>query len=106
MKKLIVALLFISSFAFAQTPHTLYGPVSVGMNQVIKVSLDTRCNVLVLDNYNYDRYKNGLSYKYFGGYATKSPVILKPPTGRYYVVIDNGGDSYKLRAAVQVISLR
>lgn len=106
MKKLIMSLLLFSALVFAQIPHTLYGPVYVGQNQVIKVTLDTRCNVFAVDSYNYGRYKKGLSYQYFGGYAKQSPIYLRPPIGNYYVVIDNGGDSYSLRAAVQVINLR
>jgi hypothetical protein len=106
MKKLFGVLLFFSALTFAQVPHTAYGPVYVGKYQVIKVSLDARCNVFAIDRYSYENYKKGLNYKYYGGYAKKTPVILKPPSGTYYVVIDNGGESYKLKAAVQVISLR
>lgn len=106
MKKLMASFVLLSVLVFTQTPHTVYGPVNVGYNQVIKVSLDARCNVFAIDSYNYDRYKKGLSFNYIGGYAKKSPIILKPHVGHYYVVIDNGGDSYQLRASVQVISLR
>lgn len=93
--------------AIAKEPlHTVYGPEYVGYNDYLRVSLDTACNVFAVDAYNYARYKRGENFKYYGGYAKESPVILRPPSGSYYVVIDNGGASYRLRASVQVISER
>lgn len=60
----------------------------------VHVSLNYSANVFLVDDINYSSYKNGLSYNYYGGHATSSPVIISVPrTGNWYLVVDNGGDS-------------
>ncbi|MEN9796426.1 MAG: hypothetical protein RL653_122 [Pseudomonadota bacterium] len=97
-----------SSPAFAQAPpHAVYGPMFVGQNDTIRVDLDTAMNVFAVNLFNYELYKQGRSFNYYGGQARKSPVFLNPPMGSYYVVIDNGGDSLGYaRAGVQVLRRR
>lgn len=90
----------------AQVPHHVYGPVSIGYGDAIRVDLSARCNVIALPTYEYENYKRGRTFTYYGGYATATPVIIRPPIGMYYVVIDNGGSSYRLRASVSVIRRR
>ncbi len=44
-----------------------------------EVTLDRTANVLLMDPANYDDYKHGRNYRYYGGYATRSPVHLVVP---------------------------
>ena len=97
---------FISIALTAAPPHHKYGPEYIGHGNSIRVDLDTVCNVFAVDSYNYEKYKNGASFNYFGGRATKSPFFIHPPSGTYYIVLDNGGDGYNLRAGVHVIQGR
>ncbi len=72
---------------------------------VIEVILDRAANVQVLDPANYLNYKNGHSYRYHGGYATKSPIRLAVPgTGKWHVVIDFGGGAGQVRARARLLS--
>ena len=101
----VVVSVLCSSPALAEAPpHAAYGPMFVGARDVIRVDLDTSLNVFAVDSYNFELYKRGKSFHYFGGQAKRSPVFLNPPVGSYYVIIDNGGDDLGYsRAGVRVI---
>ena len=72
---------------------------------IAEVTLDRAANVLLMDHANYDDYNHGRNYRYFGGYATKSPVRLAVPRGgRWHIVVDLGGGAGEVRAAVGLLS--
>lgn len=72
---------------------------------VAEVTLDRAANVLLMDSANYIDYKHGGSYRYYGGYATKSPVRMAvPTTGHWHVVIDLGGGAGQVRASARLLS--
>ncbi len=78
--------------------------VNVSSRDVIEVSLSSQANVLLLDSTNFSSYRSGRPYRYQGGLARVSPVILTPPyAGHWYVVVDLGGYSGSVRASVRVI---
>jgi hypothetical protein len=59
------------------------------------------CNVVLLDDVNYQRYRRGKKYSYYGGHTTQSPVILTIPESKvWHGVVDFGG--YKGKADVSV----
>jgi hypothetical protein len=83
----------------------LHYEVDAGPDDVIEVTLDKQANVLLLDGPNYRDYQAGLTYRYHGGFATVSPVLLRPPhPGRWHVVVDLGGYSGSVRASVETIN--
>lgn len=50
-------------------------------------------NVMLVDYENYDRFCEGESYDYYGGYVEYFPYnITIPHKGYWKLVIDNGGD--------------
>jgi hypothetical protein len=66
--------------------------------------LDGQANVLLMDSQNFDAYKQGRDYRYFGGHAKQSPVRLVPPRpGAWHLVVDLGGYAGKVRAGVSVL---
>jgi hypothetical protein len=72
---------------------------------VIEVTLDRAANVQLVDPPNYVDYNNGRGYRYYGGYATTSPVRLAVPrTGKWHVVIDFGGGAGQVRARARLLS--
>ena len=82
--------------------HLLY-EVNVGSNDVIEVELSSQANVRIMDSSNYHSFRAGRAHRYHGGLAKKSPVVLSPPnSGHWYVVVDLGGHSGKVRASVSV----
>lgn len=72
---------------------------------VIEVTLDRAANVQLLDASNFENYKDGRKYHYYGGYAKESPVRLSVPrSGHWHVVIDLGGGAGTVRASARIMS--
>lgn len=75
-----------------------------GANNLVLVTLDGQANVMLLDDSNFCSYRNGESFPYFGGWATRSPVRLSPPHhGHWHVVVDLGGYAGSVRAGIRII---
>jgi hypothetical protein len=74
--------------------------------QVVEVTLvGNAANVLLLDEANYQNYRQGKPYTYSGGYTRTSPYhIPAPRPGRWHLVVDLGGGPGRVQASVQVIS--
>lgn len=69
-----------------------------------KVTLDSQANVLLLDDSNFQNYRAGRAYSYFGGLAKRSPVVIRAPrSARWHLVVDLGGYSGNVRAGVSVL---
>lgn len=69
-----------------------------------KVTLNSQANVLLLDDANFSCYKSGSRYKYCGGLAKQSPVVLRVPHGgRWHLVVDLGGYAGSVKAGVSVL---
>jgi hypothetical protein len=60
-------------------------------------------DVLVLDRTNFDRFRRGSSFQYFGGHYKRSPArLVIPSEGEWYVVvIPNAGE--RVEATLQVL---
>jgi hypothetical protein len=82
----------------------LHTDFSGGPKDVVIVNLDNQANVMLLDDTNFSAYKQGNSFKYYGGWACGSPVRLSPPHyGHWHVVVDLGGNVGKVRAGVHFV---
>ena len=84
--------------------HFDLGPQRQG--SVVEVELSgTEANVQLVDSTNFQNYKNGRQFTYFGGHYKASPVRLTiPHAGNWYVTVDLGGFVGQIEAAVRVIS--
>jgi len=72
-------------------------------NQVVEVTIDRAANVFLMDSTNFNNYRQGRNYRYFGGQAVRSPVRLAVPhSGHWHVAIDLGGGSGSIRSGVRV----
>lgn len=72
---------------------------------VVEINSDTQANVLLLDDSEYENYKAGDSYRYYGGFFKSFPARLAPPNSGYWnVVLDLGGGSGTVRNSMKVIS--
>lgn len=82
----------------------LHYEFSLSSNDVVEVRLDKQANVRLLDGSNYQKYRSGQEYKFYGGLATKSPAHVNPPySGHWHLVIDLEGFSGTVNASVNVI---
>lgn len=79
--------------------------VTIGPRDVVRVYLTgNAANVLVMDDPNFQNFNVGQPYRYYGGYYTQSPAIIRPPVpGRWNVVINLGGGAGTVNAVVQVV---
>lgn len=72
---------------------------------VVEVTLDHAANVQLLDPSNFQHYKQGKPFRYYGGYYKETPVrIAAPHAGRWHVVVDLGGGAGTVRASLKVLS--
>ena len=82
----------------------LHREVEANPGDEIQVILDHPANVQLLNEDNYHRYIENKEYRYHGGYATKSPMILVPPApGKWHLVVDLGGGPGQVRASVRIV---
>lgn len=73
-------------------------------NDKIQITLNNTANVRLLDAVNYNYYKNGMNYQYYGGLVRKTPFILTAPTaGKWFLVIDLQGIGGSVNATVKVL---
>lgn len=82
----------------------LHNSYQIGPTDIVMVTLDGQANVMLLDDMNYSAYRQGRSFNYFGGWATRSPIKLVPPRyGHWHVIVDMGGYVGTVRAGFRVI---
>lgn len=75
-----------------------------GPNDVVLVTLNHQANVMLLDDTAFSLYRSGGRFTYYGGWATNSPVQLRPPSsGHWHVVVDLGGRGGQVRAGIRVV---
>jgi len=72
--------------------------------QTVEVTLSNAANVLLLDDANFEAYRTGRQYKYFGGWVTQSPYrIGVPGSGHWHIAINLGGAAGSIRTEVRVL---
>ncbi len=82
----------------------LHSQVQTNDGDAIEVSLrGNAANVMVMDSSDFHSYQRGRRFNYYGGHFTRSPAIIRPPSGHWHVVIDLGGRRGQVSASVRVI---
>ena len=65
------------------------------------MTLDKQANVRLMDSSNYQNYRTGRKYTFYGGGVTKSPARVSPPfSGHWHLIIDTGGYAGTIKASV------
>lgn len=83
----------------------LHHEIEAGPDDVIEVTLDHAANVLLLDSSNFNSYRDGRPYRYYGGYVTSSPFRVSPPRrDHWHLVVDLGGGFGTVRASASLLS--
>lgn len=85
--------------------YTVYQLGNLSRGNIVEVTLrGNAANVLLLDTSNYNNYKNGRRYRYYGGYVKSSPYrVVVQNDGRWFIVINLGGYSGQVRSSVRVL---
>ena len=73
--------------------------------EVVEVNLSGRtANVRLLDSSNFNSFRNGRQHRYYGGLASKSPVVLQiPRSGHWHVAVDMMGLKGSVRSSARVL---
>ena len=73
--------------------------------ETIEVALQgNAANVQLMDDANFNSYRNGRRYNYQGGLAKRSPVRLQiPRSGHWHVAVDMRGLRGNVRAGVRAL---
>jgi hypothetical protein len=87
----------------SQFIHSDLGHRSQG--DVLEVTLTSGANVRLLDQSNFNAYRNGRQHRFIGGLSRKSPVRLQiPRSGHWHAVVDMQGLRGQTRAGFRVIN--
>lgn len=71
---------------------------------IVEVTLGTAANVRLLDSLNFNDYRQGGQYSFYGGYVTHSPYSVRVPTaGHWHLAVDLGGYAGQIRSALRVV---
>lgn len=71
---------------------------------VVVVNCDYQCNVMLTTDSNFQRYRSGQRFEYFGGNYTRLPArIAAPSTGYWNITIDLGGGSANIRYSINIV---
>ena len=63
----------------------------------VEVHLQNAADVFLVDQINFNKYRSGRDFRYFGGHYTRTPVnITVTGHGRYYLIV-NGSRRYEYR---------
>lgn len=71
---------------------------------VVIVNCDHQCNVRLMDDSNFSRFRHGQAHHYYGGFYRQLPArISVPSTGYWNVTIDLGGGQASIRYDIKII---
>lgn len=68
-----------------------------------EVNCSHQCNVMLLTDSNFQKYKSGRQFSYHGGHYKMFPVrIVAPNTGNWNIVLDFGGGSARITHSIRI----
>lgn len=83
--------------------HYDLGQLTSGKTVIVSLA-GNAVNVKLMDNNNFQSYRNGRGHKYFGGLAKQSSVrLVVPEAGHWHLAIDFAGLKGNVRTSVRVV---
>lgn len=62
----------------------------------VQVILDNAADVFLVDSSNFNNYKNGRQFKYYGGHYNRNPVVINVSgSGTWYLIVRGSRYKYK-----------
>jgi hypothetical protein len=82
----------------------LHSREHMGCGDVAVVNCSHQCNVMVMDDLNFQNYRSGRSFRYLGGFFRYLPArIAVPSDGEWNIVLDLGGGRATVRHSIQIL---
>lgn len=75
-------------------------------DDIVEVDCSHQCNIVLLNDNNFTKYKNGKTYTHHGGggFFKKLPARLQTPsTGYWNIVLDISGGAANIKHSVTII---
>lgn len=70
----------------------------------VVVDCSHKCNILLMDDSNFQNYKSGRAFRYHGGHFEELPArITAPSSGHWNITIDIAGASASIRHSINII---
>ena len=82
----------------------LHNDFYLDSGDIVHVEIDHQANILLLDDSNYQNYRERRGFTHYGGHYDISPInIVVPSSGHWHVVIDLGGGAGTIRHSISII---
>lgn len=76
----------------------------LNQGDLVEVNCSHQCNVMLLSDMNFQKYKSGQQFSYHGGHYKMFPVrIAAQNTGNWNIVLDLGGGSAHITHSIRII---
>jgi hypothetical protein len=73
-------------------------------NDVVVVDCSHQCNIRLLDDTNFHRYRSGQPHRYHGGFYKELPArITAPYDGFWNITLDLGAGSANIRHSISIV---
>jgi Domain of unknown function (DUF1883) len=71
---------------------------------VVVVNCSHQCNIMLMDDGNFQSYKSGRRFTHYGGFYKMLPArIAAPSTGNWNIVLDLGGGRANISHSIQIL---
>ena len=82
----------------------LHTKENLNQGDVAVVDCSHQCNVMLLNDSNFSKYKSGQKFTYHGGHFKNFPArISAPSTGAWNIVLDLGGGQATVRHSISIV---
>ena len=82
----------------------LHSKEYLNAGDIVVVDCTHQCNVILLDDQNFNNYRNGKRFSHYGGHYKMFPArIPAPSTGNWNIVIDLGGGTATIKHSISII---
>jgi hypothetical protein len=82
----------------------LHKRLHLQQGQAVEIKIDRFAKVMLLTDANFEKYKRGRAFYYYGGSYRETPLIILPPRpGIYHLVIDLGRKADTARYSARII---
>lgn len=72
---------------------------------LVVVDCDHQCNVRLMDDTNFSRFRRGEEHEFYGGFYTHLPArLVVPSSGHWNVTLDLGNRQAKIKHAIRFVS--
>ena len=85
-------------------PQHLHHYLTLTDSDIVKVALQGKAYVMLMDDENYRYYNEDADYDYYGQLVKRSPCLMRAPfPGRWHLVIEQADPAGDVMAHVQII---